>query len=635
MGATEEGGITTLLADVSSVWGRSIVAVSDTVDRICTLFFVMATVAFGLTMLGGVFFRYVLNRSLTWADEVALIFFIWATLLAIASGYLHDRHVNLDLIIRRLPREWEAGMSVLAEGLTLGYLISLTVSSLQHLPLVAEMITDALRLPITTLFSSIPVACLIMDLHWARRNLAAGKAWMTVIKLMIAGVFLSLVMLPFGQFVQLTGMSRAVVMLIALFGPMLIGVPVAISLGFMATFYVGAVGDVPFNVGAEQIYNGISIIALMAIPLLMLAGKLMHEAGVARYIVDFAQVLVGRVRGGLGAANVVASFLFGDISGSAVSDTAAIGSLMIPQMKERGYQPAFCAGLQGTAGTLGMMAPLAITILMYSTATMASVSRLAAATIIPAFLLAGSFMLVVLYHARRHNYPREHVPRELIVPRTLRALPGLFAVVLLVGGILGGVFTPAEVGSVLVGYVMVLSFFYKMAQPRRLYRAVVEAGYISGMTLFMASTSSFLGFMLARDLVPHHVVDFITGISTDKNAVIFIVSGVFIVLGMILEPPAMTFGFLPSFMPLLGKVGVDIVHWGVLFCTNMGLGCIIPPVALNLFISTQLAGVRYGEAVRATIPFMVIMLIDLAIMAVFPMLPLMLPHLLFDYPLPK
>jgi C4-dicarboxylate transporter DctM subunit len=631
----EEEKITASPAGALSAWGRLLFKVSDGVDWVCTFFFVMATVAFGLTMLGGVFFRYVLNRSLTWSDEVALIFFIWATLLSIASGYLHGKHVNLDLIIRKLPPGWKTGVNELAEGLTLGYLFSLTVSSFQHLPLVAEMITDALRLPITILFSSIPVACLIMDLHWARRNLASGISWIAAVKLLIAVSFVTLVMLPVGQFAQLTGLSRAIVMLVALFGPMLIGVPVAISLGFMATLYVGVVGDVPFNVGAEQIYNGVSIIALMAIPLLILAGKLMHEAGIARHIVDFAQVLVGRVRGGLGASNVVASFLFGDISGSAVSDTAAIGSLMIPQMKERGYKAAFCAALQGTAGTLGMMAPLAITILMYSSVTMASVSRLAAATIMPAFLLAGSFMLVVLFHARRHNYPREVVPRELILPRTLKALPGLFALVLLVGGILGGVFTPAEVGSVLVGYVMVLSFFYRTAQPKRLYQAVVEAGYISGMTLFMASTSSFLGFMLARDLVPHHVVNFVTGISTDKNVVIFIVSGVFIVLGMILEPPAMTFGFLPSFMPLLSKVGVDIVHWGVLFCTNMGLGCIIPPVALNLFISTQLAGVRYGEAVRATVPFIIIMVIDMAIIALFPIIPLMLPHLLFDYPLPK
>ncbi len=635
MGEIEQGGITTAPAAAPSAWGQSIAAMSDGVDRVCTFAFVTATVAFAFTMLEGVFFRYVLNSSLAWSDEIALMFFIWAMFLSIASGYLHDKHVNLDLLVRKLPSAWESRAKVLAEGLALGYLASLTVSGFQTLPLAAEWRTDALRWPLTIPFLAIPVACLIMDLHWARRNLTSGGRAAAAVKLLIGGMFFFLVILPIGQYVQLTGFPRAAALLVALFGPMLIGVPVALSLGFMATFYVGAIGDIPFNVGAEQIYNGISILALMAIPLLMLGGKLMHEAGVARYIVDFAQVLVGRLRGGLGAANVVASFLFGDISGSAVSDTAAIGSLMIPQMKQRGYRADFCAALQGTAGTLGMMAPLAITILMYATATMASVSRLAAATILPAFLLAGSFMLVVLVHARRHNYPREVVPRETVVPRTLKALPGMFAVVLLVGGILGGVFTPAEVGSVLVGYVLVLSFFYQTAQPRRLYRAVVEAGYISGMTLFMAATSSFLGFMLARDLVAHHVVDFVSQISTDKHVVIFLVSGVFIVLGMILEPPAMTFGFLPSFMPLLAKVGVDIVHWGVLFCTNMGLGCIIPPVALNLFISTQLAGVRYGEAVRATIPFIIIMLIDLAIMAVFPVIPLMLPHLLFDYPLPK
>ena len=176
-------------AVVSSAWGRLLFNLSDAVDRACTFAFVMATVAFSLTMLGGVFFRYVLNRSLTWSDEVSLIFFIWATLLAIASGYLHDKHVNLDLIVRKLPPDWKAGVSVLAEGLTLGYLMSLTVSSFQHLPLVAEMITDALRLPMTTPFISIPVACLLMNLHWARRNLAAGKAWVAAVKVLMSSAY--------------------------------------------------------------------------------------------------------------------------------------------------------------------------------------------------------------------------------------------------------------------------------------------------------------------------------------------------------------------------------------------------------------------------------------------------------------
>jgi C4-dicarboxylate transporter DctM subunit len=635
MQAKGDPAINTLLATAPSAWGRSLVALSDAVDRACTFASVIATVGFAIVMLLGVFFRYVLNDSLAWADEIALVIFNWAILLAIASGYLHDKHVNMDLLVRKLPPAWASGAAVLAEALALGYLVSLTVSGIQVLPLTSEMHTDALRWPLIIPSLAIPVACLIMDLHWARRNLASGIGATAAVKLLIAGLFLFLVILPIGQYVPLTGPLRAAVLLAALFGPMLIGVPVALSLGFMATFYIGAFGDAPFDVGAMQIYNGLNLLALMAIPLLILAGKLMHEAGIARHMVNFAQVLVGRVRGGLGASNVVASFLFGDISGSNVSDTAAIGSLMIPQMKQRGYRPDFCAALQGTAGTLGTMAPLSITILLYASATNTSVSRLAAATILPAFLLAGSFMLVALVHARRHDYPREYVPREMVLPYIARALPGLFSLVLLAGGILGGVFTPAEVGAVLLIYVLILSFFYGTAQPKRLYDAVVQANYISGMVLFMASTSSFLGFVLTRDLVSERMVDFVTQLSTNRLVVVALVSLVFIILGMILEPPAMIFGFLPSFMPLLNKVGVDVVYWGVLFCTNMGLGCIIPPVALNLFVAMRLAEVSYEDAVRATMPFIAIMLIDLAIMAVFPMIPLLLPHLLFDYPLPK
>jgi C4-dicarboxylate transporter DctM subunit len=632
MAVMSESGVLTV--QPTSLWGRSLISVTDGIDRVCTFCSVIATVAFAAVMSVGVFFRYVLNNSLAWSDEVALMVFTWAILLSIASGYLYDKHVNLDLVVRRLPRVWQDRASVLAEGLALGYLVSLTISGIQAVQLASRLRTDALRWPMAIPYVAIPTACLIMDLYWVRRNLTSGLDRSAGVKIMIAAAFFCTAFFQLGQYVELSGAVRTVILLLALFGPMLIGVPVAFCLGFMATLYIGAFGDAPFQVGATQIYNGLNLLALMAIPLLILAGKLMHEAGVAQYIVDFAQVLVGRVRGGLGAANVVASFLFGDISGSAVSDTAAIGSLMIPQMKQRGYRPDFCAALQGTAGTLGMMAPLAITVLLYASATNTSVSRLASATIMPAILLAGSFMLVTLVHARRNNYPREEVPLASILPRIVRALPGLCALVLVVGGILGGIFTPAEVGAVLLVYVFLLSLFYRTAQPRRLYAGIVEAGYISGMTLFMAATSSFLGFVMARDLVSDHVVAFVTGFSTDKHFVIFLVSLVFIILGMILEPPAMIFGFLPAFMPLLGKVGVDVVHWGVLFCTNMGLGCIIPPVAMNLFVSTQLAGVRYEQAVRATIPFIVIMCIDLAIMAMFPVIPLVLPHLLFGYPWP-
>lgn len=614
--------------------GRLLIALSDGLDRAGTFCAVVATCTFAAVMLVGIFFRYVLNSSLSWSDEVALIVFGWAVFLFIASAYLHDRHMRVDVLVQKLPPRWQTRTGIVADGLAGGYLLALLVSGFQAMEIAGRMRTDALQLPTTLHFGAIPVAVVLMLVHWFRLNATSGGGARFAIKLAIAIGYFGIVLLPLGQYMQISGAPKVLVLTVALLGPLLIGVPVAFSLGLMGMLYVAMLGDMSFMTGALQAFNGISMFALMAIPPLILAGKLMHAAGIARLLVDFAQALVGRLRGGLGASNVVASFLFGDVSGSAISDTAAIGSVMIPQMKERGYRPDFCAALQATAGTLGMTAPLSITVLLYSSAANTSVGRLAAATIIPACLLALSFIIYVVWHARRNNYPRDAVPARLILPRTLLALPGLSALVLILGGILGGIFTPAEVGTILLAYILLLSIFlYRTGSPGQLYESCVEAGHITGMTLLMVCSSGLVGFVLARDLVSLQIVELISQVSVNKYFVLFIVSAVFIVLGMFLEPPAMIFGFLPTFIPLLVQAQVDLIHWGVLLAINAGLGCIVPPVALNLFVSTRLAGVTYAQAVRATVPFMVIMVVDLAIVAAIPHISLLLPHILFGHPI--
>ncbi|MBI4507290.1 MAG: TRAP transporter large permease subunit [Chloroflexi bacterium] len=617
-----------------SVIAGPTVVLSDVLDRLTEVCYVTTTCGFATVMLVGVFFRYALNNSLAWSDEVSLILFIWATLFAATTAYRHDKHVNIDFLVRALPPAWQARAAVLAQSLTGAYIVCLLVSSQQAVAIVARGRTDVLLLPDIVEFVPIPLACVVMLVHWLRRNVVATTWLSLAVKLLLIAGFFWAVYLPLGQVIELGGLPRFLLLFVAFALPLLLGAPVAFALGLAATLYLAVYATVPFGTGAAQVFHGIRIYALLAVPLLVLAGTLMHAAGIAERIVDFAQVLVGRVRGGLGAANVVASFLFGDISGSAVSDTAAIGSLMIPEMKLRGYRADFCAALQGAAGTLGMTAPLSITLILFATAIEASVSRLAAATIVPGFLVAASFMVVTLLHARRHDYPREYVPRSEYLARVLGAVPGLFALVLILGGILGGVFTPAEVGTVLLFYVLMLAFvLYRRVGPRQLYRTIVVAGHISGMTLFMTATSAFLGFMLTTDLVAFLLVDTISQVTTNKYVVLFLANLVFVVLGMVLEAPPIIFGFMPTFMPLLLHVGVDPIHWGVLFVINMGLGMLVPPVALNLFISTAIAGVRYNDAVRAAVPFMLIIVVDMVIIALFPHIPLWLPHVLFGHPI--
>lgn len=629
---SEPGGIAARSG--AAAWVRALTAVSDGLDRTTEIGCVTATAGFAVVMLLGIVFRYALNDSLSWADELALLLFVWATFLSTATAYRHGRHICIDQLVESLSATARARVAVVAEGLSGGYLVAVLVSATQGFDIVSRARSAALELPQTVPFVAIPIAAAVMLVHWARRN-AEAATWPTAAaKVAIALGFFAFVYLPVGAYVDITGTARFSLFAVLLLVPMLIGVPVAFVLGLFATSYVAVQGAVPFNTLVLQMFFGTGNLTLMAIPLLILAGTIMHAAGIAERIVDFAQVLVGRVRGGLGASDVVASLLFGDISGSAVSDTAAVGAIMIPEMKRRGYRADFCAALQGTAGTLGMLAPMSITVLLYATAINVSVSRLAAAMIVPALLTAASFILWTYVHSRRHDYPVETVPRALIVPRILRAAPGLCAGVLVVGGVVGGIFTPAEVGAILLAYVVILSVFSsRRVNPRRLYRLTIEAGYTSGMTLLLVASSAFLGFVLARGLVSIVVVDLVSEYTTSKYFMVMLVNLAFIILGMGLEAPAMIFGFLPSFIPLLQHAGVDLVHFGAIFSINMGIGMLVPPVALNLFVSTELAGVRYGEAVRAAVPFIVIMVVDLMLVALFPSISLFLPNLLFGHPI--
>jgi tripartite ATP-independent transporter DctM subunit len=609
---------------------RPLVRLSDALDALTEAGYVLLTASFAVVMALGVVYRYVLNDSLAWSDELGLILFAWATFLSVATCYLHDRHFNIDLVVRVLPAAWQARIATLADGLAGGYILALLVSSIQGLPVVARAHTVALQWPMTLPYAAIPLACVLMLVHWARRTVTTSTWTTGIVRLAVMLGFFVAVYLPLGHYVAVTGAGRVALLALILAIPLLIGVPVAFSLGLMATTYVAIFGTIPFHTGGLQVFYGIEVLAFLAVPLLILSGMLMHISGIAQRLVDFAQALVGRVRGGLAASDVVASLIFADISGSAASDTAAIGAIMIPAMKKRGYGAAFCAALQGASGTLGLMFPPAITLLLYAVAMNVSVSRLFAASLIPGVLVAGSFVVVANVHARRNGYPREHVPLRELVPRTLGALPGLFAAVIVVGGILGGVFTPAEAGVVLLAYVLLLTVLvYRKAGPRRIYRATIEAGYISGMMLLLVATSAFLAFVLAYDGVAFALADAVTGVTQDRTLVLVLLNVVFIVLGMFLEAAPIIFGFLPSFMPLVAKIGVDPVLWGVIFVINMGIGMLTPPVALTLYISTAIAEVPFAKAVRASLPFMAIMVIDLVLVASFPMIALWLPEVLF------
>ncbi len=612
-----------------------VVFLSDALDRLTEVFYLATTAGFAALMAVGVFCRYVLNSSLAWSDELAMMLFVWSTFLSIATGYRHDKHTGVRFVVQALPPAGQTVANFLADGLAGGFLLSLLMSGIEAIPSTVRVHTDVLLLPSTVSYAAIPVASGLMLVHWLRRIVAEDR-WRAIIgKLVFAAAVFGLLYLPLGLYLPLVGSARywflTVVFLLSLF----LGVPVAFALGLLAIAYLSVVGTMPFLTGAMQIFFGTETLTYLAIPLLILSGTLMHVAGIAERMVDFAQVLVGRVRGGLGMADIVTSLIFADISGSAVSDTAAIGALVIPEMQRRGYRADFAVALQASAGTLGLMCPPAIALMIYAAVINVSVSRLFAAAIVPAFLVAASFALVTYVHARRNGYPAEHVPREEILPRIWRAVPGLFAGVVVVGGILAGIFTPAEAGAVLLVYVLLLgvTLYRKRINLEEIVHSTLEAGYTSGMTLFLTATSVAVGFMLASDLIPTHIAEVVSHLTQDKYMVLLLLNLFFIGTGVLLEPPAVIVAFLPSVMPLLHNVGVDPVVWGVIFVINAGVGMIHPPVGLTLYVSAAIGKVRIERAALAALPFLAIMLLDLILVSLEPNFSLLLPHLLFGYPL--
>jgi C4-dicarboxylate transporter, DctM subunit len=592
--------------------------------------YVAATVGFAATMLLGIIFRYVLNHSLSWSDELSMLLFSWATFFAVSSAYFQDRHIAIDFFTSRLSPYGRVYAHFFREIFSGVFLLVMLISSIEAVPFFERNFSDALRIPRVLFLAPIILSAVSMIVHWTFGNLGKGR-WSTgLLKLTIVGVLFALLYIPIGGGIRFTGTWQLLFVTVSFLLPLVLGTPVAFALGLAASCYLAAATSIPFSTGALQMFAGVEIYALLAVPLLILSGKIMHATGVAKCLVDLAQVLVGKIRGGLGVANVVASYLFGDISGSAVSDTAAIGSLMIPEMIKRGYRSDFCAALQGAGGTLGLTAPLSITLILYGAATNTSVARLATATILPALMVAASFILVVITHARRHRYRTEHGESPDRAKTLLAATPGLAVVVMIVGGILSGAFTPAEVGTILVIYVLLLAaFFYRRMSTQQYFQALMEAGHISGMTLFMTSTSAFLGFMLIRDGIPADLVEAVSALSANKYFILLFANVTFVILAMILEPPAIIFGFMPIMMPLLSHARIDPVHFGVLFVVNLGIGMLIPPIGLNLFIATAIANESLSRVVRAAAPFYLILVVDLVIIVLIPQVALLLPRLVF------
>ena len=412
-----------------------------------------------------------------------------------------------------------------------------------------------------------------------------------------------------------------------------LGVPIAYALGLGAlagAYWIG----IPLEAVMLQVSSGVSKFAMLTIPFFVLAGAIMAEGGMARRLVAFANVLVGlvRIRGGLSAVNVLATTFLSGISGSAVADTSAIGSVMIPQMERTGYPRVFATNVTISASVQALLVPPSHNAVIYSLATGGTISiiSLFMAGVTPGLLLGASLIVLCLALAYRNGHPKgEAVPSREAIKIALDALWGLVTLAIILGGILGGIFTAIEAGAVACLWAFfVTMFIYRDYRWRDLPELIHRTMRTVAMVMTLIAFASSVGYVMALMQVPAKVTALLLTLSSDKNVILFLINILLLVLGCLLDMAPSILIVTPILLPVVVKFGVDPVHFGMIMLLNLGIGLCHPPVGAILFVGCAVGRVTIEQVVREIWPFYAVMFLVLMLVTYIPTISLWLPRML-------
>ena len=424
-----------------------------------------------------------------------------------------------------------------------------------------------------------------------------------------------------------------IVVLIALFVLFALGVPIAYGLGLAALVGAWRIG-IPPEAIMLQISSGVSKFAMLTIPFFVLAGAIMAEGGMARRLVAFANVLVGltRLRGGLSAVNIIATTFLSGISGSAVADTSAIGSVMIPQMEASGYPRVFATNVTITASVQALLVPPSHNAVIYSIATGGSISVIALfmAGVVPGLLLGAALLVLCLVLAYKNKHPRgETVPFGEAIKLSVEALWGLITLAIILGGILGGIFTAIEAGAVAcVWAFLVTMFVYRDYRWRDLPLLVHRTMRTVAMVMTLIAFAASLGYIMALMQVPAQITAFFLTLSHDKDVILLMINVMLLALGCVMDMAPSILITTPILLPVVTSFGVDPVHFGMIMMLNLGIGLCHPPVGAILFVGCAVGRVTMEQVMRHIWPFYAVMFAVLMAVTFIPAISLWLPRLL-------
>ena len=423
---------------------------------------------------------------------------------------------------------------------------------------------------------------------------------------------------------------NAAIIFVLLLVLMLTGMPVSISLGLTVLTFLFAFTQVPLESVALKLFTGIESFEIMAIPFFILAGNFLTHGGVARRMINFATSMVGHWYGGLGLGGVLACALFAAVSGSSPATVVAIGSILLPAMVKAGFPKQFGAGVITTSGALGILIPPSIVMVMYSVATNTSVGALFMAGVVPGLALAGVLGGVTYWRARKYNYPR--LPKASWGERWAafrKSAWGLFLIIVVMGGIYTGMFTPTEAAAMSAVYAFVVAvFIYKDMGLKDVPKVLLNSANMSAMLLYIITNAVLFSFILTNENIPQALADWMLGHGLGMITFLLAVNVILLLAGNFMEPSSIMLIFAPILFPVAMKLGIDPVHFGIIMVVNMEVGMCHPPVGLNLYVASGITKMGITELTVAVWPWLLAMLGFLGVVTYWPTLSLWFPRLL-------
>ncbi|KKM09077.1 C4-dicarboxylate ABC transporter permease [Clostridiales bacterium PH28_bin88] len=413
----------------------------------------------------------------------------------------------------------------------------------------------------------------------------------------------------------------------------LVGLPIAFSFGVASLLYLLS-QSMPLTVLVSRTFGAIDSFPLMAIPFFVYSGDLMKGGGISKALTDFVYALIGRVKGALAHVTVIACLFFGAISGSSAATVAAIGGIMIPEMTSRGYNRAYASAIAAAAGFLGILIPPSIPLVVYGLNASASIGELFLGGVGPGLVMGFAFMIVNYLTVDKYqesSREEQALDEKAIRPweATKQAIPALIMPVIILGGIYGGVFTPTEAGAVAVIYaILVGGLYYRIIERKNFLSISKDSAVTSSIILIIIAFAGIFGWVITTRQVPNMVAEFVTGMTTNKYVILLLINVFLLFLGMIMETVTAIVITTPILLPLVTRVGVDPVHFGVVMVVNLCVGLITPPMALNLLLASRIGKVSISEIVKPLWPYLWVAVAVLFLVTYVPSITLFLPNLL-------